>query len=137
MADSPTIDCLADCRLESFVRRDYEWVATFDQNAHLVIACLWRLLEGGRIRWTSQDDGHQFGLPAPVDAAEEITRHLCGQKVGNVILRAGTLDLELGFGTGHMLQIIPNSSGYEAWNLLIDRTQFIAVGGGDLTIFDS
>jgi hypothetical protein len=41
----------------------------------------------------------------------------------------------LGFGSGHLLQIIPNSAGYEAWNLWIDRNQFIAVGGGELAIF--
>ena len=52
-----------------------------------------------------------------------------------MVLREGTLDLELHFNTGHIFQVIPDSSGYEAWNVSSGSTQFIAVGGGGLTTF--
>ncbi len=65
----------------------------------------------------------------------EVNRRLARASVEAVDLRDGLLDLELRFSTGHILQIIPDSSGYEAWNLLNETSQFIAVGGGELTIF--
>jgi hypothetical protein len=122
-------------RLQSFSRREYDWVVTFDKDASLVVACLWRLVESGRILFTSEDDGQQFGLPAPVDAAAEVNGRLAGAAVETVELRQGLLDLELRFNTGHLLQIIPDSSGYEAWNVCVGNRQFIAVGGGELAIF--
>src|SRR5258708_29973868 len=100
-------------RLQSFARRDYDWVVAFDKDGSLVVACLWRLVESGRIRFTSEDDGQQFGQSAPVDAAAEVNGRLAGAAVETVELRQGLLDLELRFNTGHSLQIIPDSSGYE------------------------
>jgi hypothetical protein len=123
--------------VQSLTRRESDWVLDFDKGVHLVIACLWRLVEAGRIRVTSEDNGHQFGLPAPVDAAAEVNRRLAKASVAAVELREGTLDLELHFDSGHVFQIIPDSSGYEAWDLSKGSSQFIAVGGGELAIFDS
>lgn len=124
-------------RFQSVARRDYDWVVAFDNDASLVVACLWRLVEAGRIRVTSEDDGQHFGLPSPVDATSELNRRLAGAAVEAVELRAGLLDLELRFSTGHLLQLIPDSSGYEAWQASSRNRQFIAVGGGDLAIFSS
>ena len=122
-------------RFQSLGRREHDWVAAFDKDASLVVACLWRLVEFGRIRFTSEDDGQKFGLPAPVNAAAEVNGSLAGAAVEGVELQQGLLDLELRFSTGHALQIIPDSSGYEAWNLCSGNRQFIAVGGGELAIF--
>ncbi len=122
-------------RFQSLTRRDFEWIFAFDKDVSLVVACLWRLTEGGRIRFTSQDDGHQFGLSAPVDVALEVNRRLALASVEAVELRQGILDIELQFSTGHTMQVIPDSSGYEAWNLSRGGKQFIAVGGGDLAVF--
>ena len=126
---------LVGLRFQSFVRREYDWVVTFDKDTSLVVACLWRLVESGRIRITSADDGQQFGLPAPVDAAAEVNGSLAGAEVEGVELRQGLLDLELRFSTGHAIQIIPDSSGYEAWNVSGRNGQVIAVGGGELAVF--
>jgi hypothetical protein len=123
--------------VHSLRRREFDWVLDFDKGVHLVIVCLWRLVEAGRIRVTSADDGHPFGLPAPVDAAAEVNCRLAKASVAAVELREGTLDLELRFDSRHSFQIIPDSSGYEAWDLSNGSSQFIAVGGGDLAIFDS
>jgi len=122
-------------RFQSLTRREFDWVLYFDNDASIVVECLWRLLESGRIRFTSEDDGQQFGLPAPVDAAAEVNERIVGSTITEVDLRQGLLDLELRFSTGHALQFIPNSSGYEAWNASTGNTQFIAVGGGELAVF--
>lgn len=122
-------------RFQSVARREFDWVVAFDKDASLVVACLWRLVESGRIRFTSEDDGQRFGLPAPVDVAAEVNGRLAGAAVDAVELRQGLLDLELRFSTGHSLQMIPDSSGYEAWNVYSGNKQFIAVGGGKLAIF--
>lgn len=119
---------------QSFARREYDWVMTFDNDASLVVACLWRLVESGRIRITSADEGQQFGFPAPLDAAAEVNGRLAGAAVESVELRQGLLDLELRFSTGHSIQVIPDSSGYEAWNISSRSGQFIAIGGGELAI---
>ena len=125
---------LVGYRFQSLSRREHDWVFAFDKDAMIVLTCLWRLIESGRIRFTSQDDGHQFGLQLRVDAAIEVNRHLANASVETVELRSGTLDLELRFNSGYVFQIIPDSSGYEAWNLSRGNSQFIAVGGGELTI---
>ena len=122
-------------RFQSLTRREFDWLVAFDQDVEIVVTCLWRLIESGRIRFTSNDDGHQFGLPAPVNAAAEVNRRLAGAAVVRVGLRQGLLDLELQFNTGHALQIIPHSAGYEAWNVYRGNRQFTAVGGGELAIF--
>ncbi len=123
-------------RFQSLTRREYDWVLALDNDTSIVIECLWRLIEAGRIRFTSEDEGQKFGLPAPVDAAAEVNHRLNGASVGAVELQEGILDLELQFSTGHRFQIIPNSSGYEAWNLSRPNSLFIAVGGGELTIIE-
>jgi hypothetical protein len=128
---------LAGHSVQSLTRREFDWVLYFDRGVHLVIACLWRLVEAGRIRVTSEDDGHQFGVPVPVDAAAEVNRRIAKESVVAVELREGTLDLELRFKSGHILQIIPDSSGSEAWDLSNGSSQFIAVGGGELATFRS
>ena len=116
-------------------RREYDWVVTFDNDASIVVECLWRLVESDRILITSEDDGQKFGLPEPVEAATEVNRRLTGAAVDAIELRSGLLDLELRFSTGHSLQILPDSSGYEAWNVCCRNRLFIAVGGGELAVF--
>lgn len=128
------LDWLTQNRFQSCTRREYDWVFTFDNGVILVVYCLWRLVEGGRIRLTSEDEGQQFGLPALVDGVAEINRALASASIEAVELHAGLLDLDLHFSSGHVLQIIPDSSGYESWELSNGGSQFIAVGGGELVI---
>jgi hypothetical protein len=72
---------LVGYRFHALTRREFDWVLEFDKDVSLVVACLWRLVEGGRIRFTSLDDGQQFGLPASVDAAAEVNRRLAQASV--------------------------------------------------------
>jgi hypothetical protein len=129
-----SINWLKERRFRSLERRDCDWVLIFDGNATLVISCLWRLLEEGRIRRTSLDHGQRFGLPAPVDAAAEMNNRLQGALLESVDLDTGTLDIELGLSTGHVFQVLPDSSGYESWTATNETTQFVATGGGRLDV---
>lgn len=126
---------LAGRRFESLVKREFHWVLYLDDDVSINIGCLWRLIEGGRIRRTSHDDGHKFGLPAPVDAAAEVNGWLARGVVTGVDLRAGILDLELHFDNGRALQIVADSSGYEAWSLSHRGISYVAIGGGKLAVF--
>jgi hypothetical protein len=52
-----------------------------------------------------------------------------------VRIEEGTLDLSIAFGSGHVLELLPDSSGYEAWQLGGGGMLAIAVGGGRLDLF--
>ncbi len=126
---------LAGHRFQLLARREYHCVVALDNDKSIVVACLWRLVKSDRILITSEDEGQKFGLLEPVEAATEVNRRLTGAAVEAIELRSGVLDLELRLSTGHSLQIIPDSSGYEAWNVCCVNRQFIAVGGGELAVF--
>jgi hypothetical protein len=131
-----TLHWMIGRRLITITRREYDWVFNFDGDVSLVVEHLWRLLESGRIRRTSEDHGHQFGLPAPIDAVEELRKTLTGVAIAGVELQDGTLDLRLRFETGHILEVLPTSAGYESWNLSVSNKRFIAIGGGELAIIE-
>ena len=129
------IEWLTTCRFNVLVRHEYNWDAVFTPDASIRIECLWRLLHFGHIVLTSEDDGHKFGLPAPIDAVAEVNRRIGGVQVTSTNCREGTLDLSIAFANGHVLEILPNSSGYEAWQLGGRNSLAIAVGGGRLDVF--
>jgi Family of unknown function (DUF6188) len=93
------------------------WRFRFSDSEGITVECLWRIISGGRLTRTSSDHGHQFGLPAPVDAAREATAALADRTVTEVHLRSGTGDLQLRFDADLVLEIIPDFSGYEAWQI--------------------
>ncbi|MFO0828723.1 MAG: hypothetical protein U0572_11330 [Phycisphaerales bacterium] len=132
-----SLDWLIYQRLSSLTGREYDWVFEFGGGLSLTVTCLWRLLLAGRICLTSEDHGQQFGLPAPIDAAAKFNGLVSGALVTKVSLQSGTLDLEIRFGTGHVLQILPDSSGYESWIARNPPLEFIAVGGGELATMNS
>jgi hypothetical protein len=129
------LDWLRQHRYLAAIQREHDWLFAFDGHANLVVECLWRLVSSDRIVLTSLDDGQQFGLPAPIDATEAINSRLENAVIESITIRQGTLDLKLTFDTGHILEVIPDSSGYEAWNLHSPDQQYIAVSGGDLSVF--
>jgi hypothetical protein len=130
-------DWLNHRHLTAITRREHDWVFSFSDGISLVVACLWRLIEHERIKRASPDDGQQFGLPAPVDAERELNDLIGNSRLVSVELRDGTLDLRLIFENGRALEIIPDSSGYEAWTLQRADQQYIAVGGGTLAVWES
>ena len=118
---------LADVTVDVDTR---EWVFTFSGQRVLHVAAPWRLLSDGRILVGSEDDGHQFGGQAPVDARERVMRTVEERQVSEAsVTRFGDLDLR--FDSGSTLQVFNGSSGYEGWQLSGpgDR-DVVAQGGG-------
>lgn len=126
------LDWLAERRFRRCERREHARTFSFDGRAYLTVECLWRLLKDGRIALTNEDDGQRFGRNEPIDAVAEINRCLATAAVDSVTLREGTLDLQLQFSGGYVLEVLPSSSGYEAWNAGDGTKRFIALGGGGM-----
>ena len=99
------------------------------------IEALWRLLEGGTLVLTSEDDGQLFGRKQPVNAISDLSQRLVGRSVDSVAVTPGTADLTFGFGP-NLLQIVSNSSGYEAWQVESPQS-IVAVGqgGGNVAVW--
>ena len=109
------------------------WRFSFGSAEHIAVECLWRIVRAGRIVLTGQDHGRSFGLPAPVDAARNAMEALSGARVTNAQLREATADIRLTFDTELCLEIIPDSCGYESWQLYTPSGRcYVAQGGGQL-----
>src|SRR5258708_30301746 len=106
---------LAGRHLTEVKRREYDWTFGFgDTSASgLGVSCPWRIIIEKRIAFTSSDDGHRFGLPAPLDG-EEVTQRLLGQKViERISIRSDTGDLSIAFSSNTVLEVLNMSSGYK------------------------
>ena len=77
---------------------------------------------------SSMDHKHQFGLPAPYDAEQDIHSRIAGKTIRRVEIAPGTGDLTLHFDDGRV-EIICTSAGYEAYQIC-GPDNFIMVGRG-------
>lgn len=112
------------------------WVFSFDGSVGFRVDCPWRLLHHGSIAVSSDDHRQQFGLPAPIDAAQSAVALLAGTAIQAVEVRKGTADLLIGFAHDLRLEILPFSSGYESWQVSAPGgKQIIACGGGELAVW--
>jgi Family of unknown function (DUF6188) len=93
------------------------WRFRFSDSEGITVECLWRIIRRGHLTRTSSDHGHQFGLPAPVDAAAEAAEAIVGRTVRAVDLRPDSGDLQLRLEGDLALEIIPDFTGYEAWQV--------------------
>ena len=77
---------------------------------------------------SSMDHKHQFGLPAPYDAEQDIHSRIAGKTIRSVEIAPSTGDLTLRFDEGR-IEIICTSAGYEAYQIY-GPDNFILVGRG-------
>lgn len=112
------------------------WGFAFSSGARIAVECLWRLIGPQGILLTSDDHGHKFGLTAPVDAQHELLAHVGDATVSSFRLRDITLDLSFTFSNSVTLEILPTSSGYEAWQITCAHQHVIAQGGGQLCTYN-
>ena len=96
-------------------RLSSEWRFHLGGSFLLHVRCLWRLLDAKGIAVASEDDGHQFGLPAPIDAQEKSNRLLHGATVTNAAMDRRTSDLRFHLSNGLVLELVTTSAGYESW----------------------
>jgi hypothetical protein len=98
--------------------------------------CPWRVIAEGVVRISSEDHNQQYGLPAPLDAAKEATSLLRWHLIIAVSVAENTADILLSTENGLAVQIIPFSTGYDAWESFSPSGfHVVAQGGGKLAGF--
>ncbi len=113
------------------------WYFVFDDKICFNIYTIWRLLENKKIKLVSLDNGHQFGLPKPVDLATEINKYLTNKKILEIKIKQDTADLKLTLTDNLIIEVFISSSGYESYNFTIGNKNYIGLGSGDIAIFDN
>lgn len=124
-------DALSGAHLRQVELLDHTWFFRFDNDVVIGTETYWRVLANGRIAVAECDHGHQFGLPAPVDAAREARRRLNGP-VTSASVDERTGDLRVSFADQAALELFNTSAGYEGWHLTSATGEFVAVGGGEV-----
>jgi hypothetical protein len=110
-------------------------VLQFAGGYRLQVESLWRLLSSGNLVLTSRDEGQFFGRNEPVCALTELSSKLLGQVLNALQVTQGTADLTLHFGQ-HVLQVVSDSSGYEAWQVEGPAgTVAVGQGGGNVVVW--
>ncbi len=107
------------------------WRVAFEPS-FMVSTLQWRLIGARSIIVTSEDDGHHFGHPEPVDAEAKANDAIGESRVSGVKLDERTGDLSVSIGGAISLEIVSYSSGYETWQLYRDGEFFGAVGNEGL-----
>ena len=119
----------------SIENKDHSWFVTLSGGDSIATESTWRLVAKERIVVTSEDHGHQFGLPVPVDAAKRVTDTLKSDPITHASHDSSTGDLLLGFSSGRYLEFLQLSCGYESWRLSRQGKDYICMGGGEYTCF--
>jgi hypothetical protein len=116
----------------SVEKLDYSWFVRFGPGITVATESVWRLIGEGRIVLTSEDHGHQFGLPEPVDAEASLLVSLRGRRVTAAEIDPSSGDLTIDLGGGMQLQFLQTSLGYESWRLSAQGAETICGGGGEI-----
>jgi hypothetical protein len=132
MDENAYCEGLVGQRLERLEKRDFTWFFGFSDQSQIATEAEWRLVGPERIIVGSDDHGHPFGLPAPVDAAEKVLLHLGGQLVKGASITSNTGDLSVEFDGNHRLQFLQLSCGYESWRFNIRGVSLYCIGGGQI-----
>jgi hypothetical protein len=107
-----------------------QWIFSLGDSSRLSVECPWRLLRNGKIRVSSEDHNQKYGLPAPLDAATEANKLLRDAHIIAASVRHGTSDLIVNCEGEIVLEVMPFSSGYEAWELSTPQGRHLLAGGG-------
>jgi hypothetical protein len=113
-------------------RREADWSFAFGNNCNVTTASDWRFVDARGITLSSKDDGHQFGLPTPVDVERQANEQLGSSAVVAIEVDRPTADLNVFFVNGIRLQILNTSIGYESWmaSFQCDGEEIGLIGGG-------
>jgi hypothetical protein len=76
----------------------------------------WRVTEGGRASFSSFDHQQIYGLPARIDAIQDLRDRLVGKMVVEALHDPETGDLLFKFIEDIKLQVL-NVTGYEIWQI--------------------
>lgn len=131
----PDMTWLIGRTIKAVQKKDYSWFFYLDDGSGIGTESPWRLVTARGIVVTSEDDGHPFGLPAPVNAAERVTQTVVESPIKQFDLRDRTSDLVLHFANDAAIEFLNLSCGYEGWHTGHGHQQVICMGGGGLTEF--
>jgi hypothetical protein len=79
-------------------------------------ACYWRALKNGKSHLSSFDHHQKYGLPAAIDAKNQLADLLTGSVCQEVVCDRATADLLAKFDQDKALQVF-NFTGYEIWEI--------------------
>lgn len=113
------------------------WTFEFADKISINVTSIWRLLVGKQIKLVSLDNGHQFGLPKPVDLIYEMTEILTGKYLLEIKVKQFTGDLLLTLTDNLQIEIFITSSGFESYKFSIENRNYIGMGSGDLEFYDN
>jgi hypothetical protein len=113
------------------------WNFEFADRISFNVSAMWRLLIEKHIRFVSLDNGHQFGLPRPLDLVYELTEILRGKSLLEIKVQQFTSDLLLKLSDNIQIEIFISSAGYETYTFAIKDKNYIGMGAGDLSIHDN
>ena len=124
----------------SVERHDWTWRFVFGNGASdgctVTTTSWWRIISEGRLAHAVEDDGQQFGLPAPVDGVRRSSELLSNVPVASAFVDAITSDLIITFERGLRLDILNSSCGYESWQANFRHGEndvtLISGGGGEI-----
>lgn len=120
----------ADCDFEAPVR---QWWFRFEGCGVLSTSVPWRIDLDGEIHLGYDGHGHQFGLPAPVDAFERLKTATEGKDVESVdVSEVG--DITMRFSGGAVLRVFPSHLGYDCWSYQRADRIGIACEGGEFSV---
>ena len=112
------------------------WYIVFADKIALNVSAFWRLLSDKQIQLVSFENGHQFGLPKPVDLSQLLTEALTGKTLLEIKIKQNTADLVLTLTDNFELEIFISSTGYETYNFSVNKKNYIGMGSGEIAIFD-
>jgi hypothetical protein len=121
----------------SFDVQTDRWVINFNDNISFSVTSFWRLLENGRIKFVSLEQGQQFGLPKPIDLPIELTGLLKNQKLTQIKISKYTSDLTLTFAEHFQIDIYISSGGHESYDFIVNGQQYIGMGMGEIAVFSA
>ena len=112
---------------------DTVWRADIGPDLFVIIESLWRLRDAERLVCTSADDGQDFGLASPLDAAAVANELLGHAEVAGVSLDRVTSDLRFVLADGTVFEILTDSTGYESWTAHIADDLIVGSSDGPAT----
>jgi hypothetical protein len=138
MAIKDSIYIKTNSRLKDIVyEKDGDsWYLTFDNDISFSFYTIWRLFKNDIVTLISNDHGHQFGLPKPVDLILDLKSSLDNKTLKEICVEKNSGDLYLNFDEDVKLIAYVSSMGYESFQFSANGKQFIGQGGGDITTFN-
>lgn len=119
----------------TFDENGNSWYLHFDNDVSFSFYTFWRIFNNSAVALISNDHKHPFGLPKAIDLIPELKNNLDNKTLKEIQIEKNTGDLILSFEENVKLIAYISSMGYESYEVFANGKQFVAQGGGDITIF--